>query len=47
MEEHIKLLLRGERPEGMDFEEFKLKRKAIQHYLKQRKYGVQSKNTKR
>ena len=33
-EDHIAMLMRGERPEGMDSEEFKLKRKAIQYFLK-------------
>jgi hypothetical protein len=36
-EEDISKLMRGERPEGMDFEEFKLKRKALQYFLKKRK----------
>ena len=35
----IKLLMRGERPEGMNFEEFKIKRKIIQQYIKH-KYGT-------
>ena len=35
-EDHISQLMCGERPEGMDFNEFKLKRKAIQLFLKQR-----------
>lgn len=35
-EEIIKQLVRGERPEGMDYEEFRIKRKAIQKYLKNR-----------
>ncbi len=38
-EEHISMLMRGERPEGMDFVEFKLKRKALNHFLKKRKKG--------
>jgi len=42
-EKHIKFLMRGERPEGMSFEEFKIKRKIVQKFLKRRN-GVQSKN---
>lgn len=44
MEEQIKdelvaMLMRGERPEGMTYEDFKIKRKAIQKYIKQRNKG--------
>jgi hypothetical protein len=45
--DHIAMLLRGERPEGMPYEEFRLKRKAVERFLKLRKrYGskVQSKD---
>jgi hypothetical protein len=38
-EEIIKFLLRGKRPKDMDYNEFKLKRKAIQSYLKRRRNG--------
>jgi len=37
--EEISKLIRGERPEGMDFEEFRLKRKAVTQYLRRRKKG--------
>lgn len=36
-EEHISMLMRGERPPEMDYEEFKLKRKALQWFLKRRR----------
>jgi len=41
----IEKLMRGERPEGMDFEEFKIKRKAIQKFIKKYLRGrrIQSK----
>lgn len=39
-EQLIAQLLRGERPEGMDYKEFRLKRKAIQLYLKRKKKGT-------
>ena len=38
-EDHVAQLMRGERPEGMDFEEFKIKRKAVQALLKRIKRG--------
>lgn len=38
-EENISKLMRGERPEGMDYVEFKLKQKALRMYLKQYKKG--------
>jgi len=38
-EDHITFLLRGERPEGMDLDQFKLKRKAIQQFLRGIKRG--------
>ena len=34
-EEYISQLIRGERPEGMDYEEFRIKRKALNRFLKQ------------
>lgn len=33
-------LLSGTRPEGMSYEEFKIKRNAINHYLKKRSKGT-------
>ena len=38
-EDHVSQLMRGERPEGMDFEEFKIKRKATQKLIEQIKKG--------
>lgn len=38
--DHIAQLMRGERPEEMGYNEFKLKRKAINYFLKNRKKGV-------
>ena len=35
-EDHISELMCGKRPEGMDYNEFRVKRKAIQLFLKQR-----------
>ena len=35
-EDHISQLMCGKRPEGMDYNEFRVKRKAIQLFLKQR-----------
>lgn len=32
-------MLRGERPEGMSYDEFKIKRKAVEKYLKKRAKG--------
>lgn len=44
---HVKQLMRGERPEGMDFAEFKIKRKMVQKFLQGRlkniKYGISGK----
>jgi hypothetical protein len=33
-EDHVVMMLRGERPDGMDYEEFRIKRKALQNFLK-------------
>lgn len=33
-EDHISSLICGKRPEGMDYQEFRLKRKAIQRFIK-------------
>lgn len=38
-EEMIASLMSGKRPEGMNFEEFKIKRKALNKFMKQRKKG--------
>lgn len=38
-EEIIKMLLRGERPESMDYKQFRIKRKAVQQFLKKRRNG--------
>ena len=32
-------MLRGERPEGMSYDEFKIKRKAVEKYIKKRAKG--------
>lgn len=36
-EQIVKQLMRGERPEGMDYKEFRVKRKAIQKFIKSRR----------
>lgn len=38
-EQIVRQLIRGERPEGMDYKEFRIKRKAIQKFLKNRRYA--------
>lgn len=38
-QEQINMLLRGERPEGMDYNEFRVKRKAVQLFLKRKLKG--------
>lgn len=38
-EEDVAKLLRGERPEGMKYEEFKLKRKILTNWLRKYKKG--------
>lgn len=35
-EDHVSQLMCGQRPEGMDFNEFRIKRKAIQKFLNNR-----------
>lgn len=35
----VKQLLRGERPEGMPLTEFKIKRKAVQTFIKRKRKG--------
>ena len=39
-DELVAMLMRGERPEGMSYSDFKIKRKAIQQYIKQRNKGT-------
>jgi hypothetical protein len=38
-EKVIKQLFRGERPEGMNYEDYRIKRKAIQLFLKRKQKG--------
>ena len=38
-QEQINMLLRGKRPEGMNYHEFRVKRKAVQLFLKRKSKG--------
>lgn len=38
-EDVVSMLLAGKRPEGMDYREFQIKRKAVQTFLKRTKKG--------